>query len=333
MSEGLRRRFGMFALPRLRVALLLPLALVFGVAAADDYPTKPIRLIVPFPAGGSTDSAARLIAARLSTRLGQQMVIDNRPGAGTTLAMELLARAPADGYTLGFVSTSFATSATLYRKLSYDPVSDFTPVAGVAGTPVLLVANAKVPARSARELIALAKAKPGEVTCASSGNGTILHLTAAMFAARAGIDVVHVPYKGENPAITDLIAGQTMIMFVTPVVALPHIKSGKLRALASTSAKRLSVLPEVATLNEAAVPGFEVTGWFGLLAPAKTPLSIVNRVYKEITVVLALPDLVERLNAEGMFPTPMPPEAFGGYVKSELQKWAKVVKESGAKIE
>jgi tripartite-type tricarboxylate transporter receptor subunit TctC len=314
-------------------ALLLASTLAFDIAIAEDYPIKPIRLIVPFPAGGSTDAAARLVAAKISARLGQQMVIDNRPGAGTTLAMELLARAPADGYTLGFVSTSFVTSANLYSKLPYDPIGDFSPVGSVAGTPILLVANPATAARSARELIDLAKAKPGEVTCASSGNGTILHLTAAMFAARAGIDILHVPYKGENPAITDLIAGQTAIMFVTPQVALPHIKSGKLRALASTSAKRLAVLPDVATLNESAVPEFEVTAWFGVLAPAKTPAPIVNRVYKEIAAALAQPDLVERLNAEGIFPNPMPPEAFGAYIKSELQKWAKVVKESGAKIE
>lgn len=322
-----------FSLRFLRLVPLFALALVLRVAAAEDYPTKPIRLIVPFPAGGSTDSAARLMATRLSTRLGQQMLIDNRPGAGTTLAMELLARAPADGYTFGFISTSFATSASLYRKLPYDPIQDFAPVGGVASTPILLVANPAVPARSAQELIELARAKPGEVTCASSGNGTVLHLTAAMFAARAGIDIVHVPYKGENPAITDLIAGQIAIMFVTPQVALPHIKAGKLRALASTSIKRLALLPEVATLSESAMPEFEAMGWYGFLAPAKTPAAIVTKLYKEITAVLALPEVIERFNAEGMIANPTPPEAFGAYVKTELQKWARVVKQSGAKID
>ncbi len=321
------------------LAALAALALawcVFAPAHAQNapYPAKPIRVVVPFPPAGPTDVVARIIGQKLAERWGQQVLIENRAGAGGTIGAELVARAAPDGYTLVMGSTAnMAVNVTLIEKLSYDPIRDFTPVNLAAITPNLLVVNPSMPAKNVREFIALAKAKPGSINYASGGSGTPSHLAAELFKTMSGVQMNHVPYKGSIPALTDIIGGQVSLMFDSMASALPFVKSGKLRALAQTGARRASAAPDVPTIAESGLPGYEVAGWFGLYAPAGTPRDIVMKLSNEITQILNLPDVKERYALLGAEPGPGNPDAFGRFHAAEIAKWAKVIRDSGTKAE
>lgn len=302
-------------------------------AQAQAYPSKPIRVIVPFPPGGSTDFLARIVGQKLTAAWGQQVVIDNRPGAGGTVGAAEAARATPDGYTLlmGAVHHTIASSA--YAKLPYDFQKDFAPVTTVAIVPNILVVNPAVPATTVKELIAHAKANPGKLTYGSAGMGTAHHLIGESFNAQAGVDILHVPYKGSSPAVADLIGGQVTLMYDTVSSCLPHIKSGKLRAIGVSTAKRSAALPDVPTIAEAALPGFEVTTWFGFLAPAKTPPEIVTRLNTEIVKILNMPDVRERLLAAGSEPVGNTPEQMTAQIAHETAEFAKIVKRAKLVVE
>jgi tripartite-type tricarboxylate transporter receptor subunit TctC len=310
------------------------LAISAGAAIAQTYPAKPVRMVVPFPAGGATDIVGRLIAQKLSETWGQQVIVDNRGGAGGTIGSEVAAKSPADGYTiLVGTSSTHAIAPSLYSKLAYDPVRDFAPVTLIANATILLAVHPSVPARTVRELIALAKKQPDALSFASSGNGGISHLVGEQFKSMAGIQMLHVPYKGDSPALVDLVGGQVSLMFGTAVSFLPYVKSGRLNALAVTNPKRSPIAPSVPTVAESGLPGFEALQWFGIFAPAGTPKEIVARLNAEIVKILRAPDVRERLSSLGADVVGSSPEQFAAFQKSDAAKWAKVVKESGAKIE
>jgi len=310
------------------------LALLATGAWGQAYPAKPIRLVVPFPAGGTTDILARAVGQKLTEAWGQPVVVDNRPGAGGNIGAELVAKAAPDGYTLlmGTVGTH-AINASLYAKMPYDHIKDFAPVILVAGVPNVLVVNPAVPVNSVQELIAYAKANPGRLNFASSGSGTSIHLSGELFKVMAGVQMTHIPYKGSAPALQDLIGGQVQLMFDNLPSALPQIKGGKLRALAVTSAARAAALPDVPTVAEAGLPGFEASSWFGVLAPAGTPVAIIARLNAEIAKWLASPEAREKLASQGANAAGGSPEDFAKHIAAETAKWQKVVKESGAKVD
>ena len=316
----------------------LALGVLFAVFAfsvsAQTYPTKPIRIVVPFPAGGTTDVLARAAAQKLTEALGQAAVVDNRPGAGGNIGAELVAKSPPDGYTLlmGTVGTH-AINPSLYPKMPYDHVRDFVPVILVAGVPNVLVINPSLPVNSVQELIAYAKANPGKLNFASSGNGTSIHLSAELFKTMAGVQMAHIPYKGSAPALQDLVGGQVQLMFDNLPSALALIKAGRLKALAVTSKERAAVLPDVPTIAESGLPGFEASSWFGLLAPAGTPQLVIAKLNAEIAKWLATPEAKEKLLAQGAIVAGGTPEDFARHIAAETTKWQKVVKESGAKID
>ncbi|MEO7133302.1 MAG: tripartite tricarboxylate transporter substrate binding protein [Vicinamibacterales bacterium] len=303
-------------------------------AIAQNYPNKPVRLVVPFPAGGTTDLLARAMAQKLSDALGQQFVVDNRPGAGGNIGADIVAKSPPDGYTLlmGTVGTH-AINPGLYAKMPYDHVKDFAPVVLVAGVPNVLVVNPGLPVKTVAELIKAAKDQPGSINFASSGNGTSIHLSGELFKAMTGVQMAHVPYKGSAPALTDLIGGQVQIMFDNLPSALPQIKAGKLRAVAVTSTKRAPALPDLPTIAESGIPGFEASSWFGILAPAGTSRDIVQRINAEANKALQAAEMKDKLLAQGAEAAGNSPEYFADYIRSETTKWAKVVKDSGAKVD
>ncbi len=317
-----------------RFALGASLALVAAWASAQTYPVKPIRIVVPFPPGGATDILARDVAQKLTEAWGQQVIVDNRPGAGGNIGSELVAHSAPDGYTLemGTVGTH-AINASLYAKMPYDHVKDFAPVILVAGVPNVLVVNTAVPANSVAELIAYAKANPGKLNFASSGNGTSIHLSGELFKVMAGVQMTHIPYKGSAPAMQDLLGGQVQLMFDNLPPSLPQIKAGKVRALAVTSLTRAPALPDVPTVAESGLPGFEASSWFGILAPAGTPPAIVAKLNAEIAKWLATPEAKEKLAKQGANAAGGTPEDFAKHIAAETAKWAKVVKDSGAKID
>jgi len=323
-------------IPHAVMALVSALALLAPHvhAQAPAYPTKPIRIVVPFPPGGATDILARDVAQKLSEAWGQQVIVDNRPGAGGNIGSELVAKAAPDGYTLemGTVGTH-AINASLYAKMPYDHIRDFVPVILVAGVPNVLVVNPSVPVNSVQELIAYAKANPGKLNFASSGSGTSIHLSGELFKVMAGVQMTHVPYKGSAPAVQDLIGGQVQLMFDNLPPSLPQIKAGKLRALAVTSATRAPALPDTPTIAEAGLPGFEASSWFGLLAPAGTPPAIVAKLNAEVAKWLATPEAREKLARQGANAAGGTPEDFAKHIAAETAKWAKVVKDSGAKVD
>jgi tripartite-type tricarboxylate transporter receptor subunit TctC len=305
-----------------------------SAATYAAYPDKPIRLIVPFPAGGATDFMARSLAQKLSERLGQPIVVDNRGGAGGTIGAEAVASAPPDGYTLLFSTMGvLAINPSLYDKLRYDPVKDFAPVSLTHATANLLVVHPSVPAKDVKELIALAKARPGTLTFGSSGNGTSSHLSGELFKSMAGIDITHVPYKGTGPALTDLLTGRISMMIDTVSVHVENVNAGKLRALGVTSAKRTPSLPNVPTIAEAGLPGFDVSIWLGVLAPAKTPPDIVARLNSEIRKVMTEPEMKAQLVKAGIDPLTSTPDEFAATIKNDMAKWGKVVKASGARVD
>ncbi len=317
-----------------RWTLGMLLALSAALASAQSYPTKPIRIVVPFPPGGATDILARDVAQKLTEAWGQQVIVDNRPGAGGNIGSELVAKSAPDGYTLemGTVGTH-AINASLYAKMPYDHVKDFVPVILVAGVPNVLVVNPAVPVNSVAELIAYAKANPGKLNFASSGSGTSIHLSGELFKVMAGVQMTHIPYKGSAPALQDLLGGQVQLMFDNLPPSLPQIKAGKLRALAVTTATRAPALPDVPTIAEAGLPGFESSSWFGLLAPAGTPPAIVVKLNAEVAKWLATPDAKERLAKQGANAVGGSPEDFEKHIAAETVKWAKVVKDSGARVD
>ncbi|WP_341914787.1 tripartite tricarboxylate transporter substrate binding protein [Polaromonas sp. YR568] len=315
-------------------AALLPL---FGSAAAwaqDKWPSKPISYIVPFPAGGTTDILGRLIGQKLGAALGTTIVIENKGGAGGSVGSEVAARAPADGYTLlGGTISSHAINVSLYPKLGYDPIKSFSPVVLIGSNPVVLIVKADSPYKTLQDVLAAAKAKPKTISSASAGNGTSQHMTLELLGFKSGTQFVHVPYKGSGPAIQDVIGGQVDMMFDTTVVAGPHIQSGKVRAIAVSSAKRLESLPNVPTIAESGVPGFEVVSWQGIFVPAGTPKPIVDRLHAEIMKILQTTEMQDRLKSLGMQPSSMTPDQVAAFQKAEVEKWAQVIKAAGIKLE
>ena len=313
---------------------LLLACLPFAAAAqAGSFPNKPIRIVVPFPPGGATDAAARLVAVKMGEHWGQPVVVDNRAGAGGNVGSDLVAKAPADGYTLVMgVTGSHAINTSLYSKLPYDPVADFVAISQVAVVPNVLVVHPSVPAKNLAELVALAKKEPGKLNYASLGNGTAAHLGMEMLKSEAGVDIAHVPYKGSAPAVSDLLAGQVQMMVDGLPSALPHVKAGKLRAIALTSLRRAPSLPDLPTIAET-YPGFYADAWSGLFAPKGTPQPVVDKLSAEVQRILKLPEVREKLTALGAEPVGSTQAEFTAHVKREIDKWAKVVKTSGAKVD
>jgi len=308
-------------------------AIVLPAQAEDKWPSKPITYVVPFPAGGTTDILARLIGQKLGPALGTTVIIDNRPGAGGNIGSELVSRAAPDGYTImGGTISSHSINASLY-KLSYDPLKSFAPITLIGTNANVLVVNPSSPFKSVKELVAAARAKPGSLSFASAGNGTSQHLSAELFKTMTGIDMVHIPYKGSAPAIQDVIGGQVPLMFDTTVVAGPFIQSGKVRPLAVTSAKRVASLPDVPTMAEAGVPGYEVVSWQAMFAPAGTPSAIVQRLQTEVAAILKQPDVQERFAKLGVDPSGMAPQQLAEFQAAEIAKWAKVVKAANVKVD
>jgi len=305
-----------------------------GWAQAQAYPNKPIRWVLGFPPGGITDIMTRMLARRLSDSMGQQVIVDNRAGGGGLIAAQMAARAPADGYTLftGTIST-LATNVSTYRKLPYDPVKDYAPITLTAITPYLLVVHASVPATSVGELITLAKAKPKYFTFGTAGPGGGSHLATELFLSMSGIEMTHVPYKGAAPAMTDLLAGQVNMNFNQPPSTMPHVATGRIRVLATSGARRVPAMPDVPTLAEAGVKGYEATSWQGMLLPAGAPPAIVARLHKEADAALRSPEMRDRLLAEGSEAGGGSPQEFAQHIVSEIAKWAKVVKAAGLKPE
>jgi len=311
---------------------VLPFALPVaqGPAVAQDYPSKPVRIIVPYPPGGPTDIVARLVGHKLSERYKQAFVIDNRPGAGGNLGAEAVARSPADGYSLVVGTTAHAINPSLFKQMNYDLVRDFAPVALLTRMPLVLVVHPELPASNVAEFIAHAR-KPGvNLSYASSGNGQSTHLAAELFKSMTGVAMVHVPYKGSAPALVDVAGGQVAAMFDTMLSAMPQVKAGRLRALAVTSDRRSSAAPELPTIAESGVAGYEATAWNGLLAPAGTPREIVDELNRAINLILAQPDVLQRLSADGADPGTGSAGDFESFIQVELEKWAKAVKSSGA---
>lgn len=324
----------MLPLSRRTVIMAASLMLATGAAVAQAWPAKPIRIVVPFPAGGSTDIVGRLLADKLSQSLGQPVVVDNRAGAGGTSGSDVAAKSAPDGYTflLG-TSSTHAIAPALYPKLTYDPVKDFAPVSLLGTATILMVVHPSVPAKSVAEFVALAKAKPGSMMFGSTGNGSVSHLTAEYFKSVAGIDLQHVPYKGDTPMTLDLVAGRVQMAFGTAVAFLPQVQGGKLNALAVTDAKPSPVAPQLPTVAASGLPGFEALQWFGLLAPSGTPREIVARVNADVGKALQQPDVQEKLKGLGMQIVGGPPEQFGSFMRAEAVKWGKIVKDSGAKVD
>ena len=301
--------------------------------AAQTYPVKPVRVIAPFSPGGPADFQLRLIAPRLSEAWGQQFIVDNRAGANGIIAFELGAKADPDGYTLILITAGFTINATLYPKLPYDSRRDFAGVTQLASAPGIVVVHPSLPARSVKELVALARSRPGQMTYMSAGVGSPSHLAVELLASMTGIRMIHVPYKGIAPGIVDLLAGQVQVSIPTILAGLDHARAGRLRALATTGASRAPAAPELPTMPEAGIPGYEAANWLGIVVPAKTPPAIINKLNQDLVRVLGLADVREKMLTQGMEPVSRTPAAFTQYVQSEIAKWAKVVKASGARPE
>ncbi|HSD55483.1 MAG TPA: tripartite tricarboxylate transporter substrate binding protein [Burkholderiales bacterium] len=323
-------------MPVVRLALALALVAAFvcaSVAHAQAWPSKPIRYIVPFPPGGATDILARSMADKLGPALGQPVIVENRAGAAGNLGTELVARAAPDGYTMLMVTVAQSISQTLYAKLGYNLLRDLAPVILVARVPNVMEVHPSVPAHTVKEFIDYAKANPGKINFASSGSGTSIHMSGELFKLLTGVDMVHVPYKGSALALTDLIGGQVSVMFDNLPPSMPHIKSGKLRALAVTTTTRYPALPDLPTMVEAGVPGYESSSWFGIMVPAGTPKEVVARLNAEARTIMALPEVHERFDQQGAIASPGTSEDFDKFIRAEIEKWGKVIKASGAKVD
>ncbi len=313
--------------------LLVVTATATAAQPAANYPNKPIRIVVPQSAGGSTDLTARLIAQKLADALGQPVVVDNRPGAGSIIGTDLVAKAAPDGYTLLVVASSITINPSLHKKLPFDPIRDLAPVSQLSAFPNMLVVHPAVPVKTVQELIALAKAKPGQINYGSSGAGTGTHLSAELFKSMTGVDMVHVPYKGGGPAVTALLGGQVQLNFATIPSVLPHVRAGKLRAVAVTTLKRSPAAPDVPTIAESGVPGYDHGPWNGMLAPAKTPKAVIARLNAEVARIIHLPEAKAVLVHEGAEPVGNTPEEFAAIIRTETAKWAKVIKAAGIKAD
>ncbi|MGE5523257.1 MAG: Bug family tripartite tricarboxylate transporter substrate binding protein [Rhodospirillaceae bacterium] len=319
--------------PILLAALCGALPAVQAAQPDGAYPTKPVRLIIPFAPGGGTDLTGRAIAQKLTEALGQTFVADNRAGANGTIGADLAAKAPPDGYTISMISSSHSVNPSLMKRLPYDLITDLAPITQATTQPYALVLHPSVPAKSVKELIALAKSKPGTLNYGSSGTGGLSHLSGALFSHLAGIDINHVPYKGGSPALTDVIAGQIQMLFSTILQAHTHLASGRLRPLAVTTAKRSRAMPDLPTMAEAGVKGYEVAGWYGVVAPAKTPKPIVTKLNQEIVRALKMPDVGDKMAADGSEPVGSTPEQFGAHIKSEVAKWRDLIQKTGIRAE
>jgi tripartite-type tricarboxylate transporter receptor subunit TctC len=319
-----------------RQGLLAALLSVATVCAWSQgtYPHKTVRLIVPFPPGGGNDVIARVVAQKLTDKWGQTVVVDNRAGANGIVGLQALMQAPADGYTLAVGAAGpLAVNPSLYAKLPYDPIKDFAPVTNLVNFPLLLVTHPSVPAKTTRELVALAKSKPGQLTYASPGSGNSGHLAGELFNSMAGVQIVHIPYKGQGPAQTDLMAGQVNMLYSSIPSVINQVKSGQLTAVAVGSAKRLSSIPDVPTISESGVPGYEAYSWVGLVAPAHTPPDIVRKVYRDVSDILKQRDVADKLNQQGALPVGDTPEEFAQYIRDEIAKWGKVVRDANIKLD
>jgi len=314
---------------------LFILALLFApfAAAQDNYPSRPVKLIVPFPPGGATDIVGRLVAQKLQEALGQPVVVENKAGAGSNIGSDMVAKAAPDGYTLLLGTIANATNMSIYKNMPYDTLRDFAPVTQTMSAPSVLVVTPSLPVSNLKELIALAKAQPGKLSFASSGAGGSPHLAGELLKLRAGIDIIHVPYKGAAPALVDVVSGVVSMGFKTALSAIPHMQSGKLKPIAVAANKRLAQIPNVPTMAEAGLADFEVSSWNGILAPAKTPPEIVAKLNRELVRILATQDVKDRFAAQAAEPIGSTPEQFRAYIKSEIDRWGQVVKASGAKID
>ena len=318
----------------LRLSAFACCTMFIATADAQSYPTKPVRIIVPVGAGGATDILTRALAKRLGTVWQQQVLVDNRPGGGSNIGFDVAAKAPADGYTLLMAQPAFTVNVSLYRKLPYDPLRDFAPITLTASGANVLVVHPSVPARTVKDVVALAKSRPGQMSYASSGNGTTPHLSGELLKSLTDIQMTHIPYRGAGPSIADLIGGHVDVAFLSLSSVAPHIKAGKLRAIAITSAERSPIMPDTPTFVESGLPTFVVTGWFGLVTPTGSPREVIDRVNTSAAQALAHPEVLQTLNAYGLeAAAPNTPEQFGQFLQSEIAKWAKVVKASGAKAE
>jgi len=318
--------------PRLFSTLLVAV-LWAGSAHAQGYPTKPIRMVVPSVAGGILDTVARTVAGKLSERLGQQVIIDNRPGAGSTIGSDIVAKSAPDGYTIAMVATSHAINPGVYSKLPYDTLKDFAPITHGVNLTNALVVHPSLPVNNVKELIALAKSQPGKLTFGSAGNGQSNHLSGELLKIMAGIDMTHVPYKGSAPALTDVLAGNISMMFVDILSALPHVKAGKLRLLAVTGFKRSAAVPEYPTVDESGVQGFNGNSWLGLVGRAGTPKEIIAKLSAETTKILQSPEVRERFLAQGVETVGGTPEQYQAFIEAEIPRWARAAKASGAKVD
>ena len=321
-----------FSRPATLIAVALS-ALVPAAALAQAWPAKPVRMIVPFPPGGNTDIIARIVAPRMGENLGQQIIIDNRGGAGSTIGTELAARSPADGYTLLMVSAAHVINPAMVKKLPYDSIRDFTPITMVADVPTAFVVHPSLPVKTVKEFIALARARPGQINYSTSGRGTVGHLSAELLASMTKIKLEHVAYKGTGPALIDLLAGHVQLQFASMPAVIQYARTGKLRMIAQTGEKRSPAAADVPTMMEAGVPGFVVSSGFGMFGPAGTPRPIVDRVYASVKAALAVPDVKNQLSGQGADPVGSTPEQYDAFNKSEIQKWIKVAREAGIQPE
>jgi tripartite-type tricarboxylate transporter receptor subunit TctC len=313
-------------------SLIVALLALPSAALAQQYPSKPIRIVVPFAPGGGSDFIARFMAQRLTAGLGQQVIVENKPGAGGMLGIEQGVKAPADGYTLTLIASSYTVNPSIY-KFSFDPVSDITPIIQLSQGPLLIVSKPSLPVKSAKELIDLAKAKPGQLNFASSGQGSVIHMATELFQSMAGIKMNHIPYKGTGPALTDTLGGQTDVFFSSTATAVPHVQSGKLKAIAVTSAKRIPALPDVPTVAESGLPGYDVILWHGLIGPKGLPRPIVDRINSEASKSLKTKETADQLQQDGVAPAGGTPEQFQAQIKKEIGIWRKVAADAGVKAE
>lgn len=308
------------------------LTAICGAATAQTYPAKAVRIVVGYPPGGPTDLLARIVAQKLTESWGQQVLVDNRPGASGMIGAELTVRAAPDGYTLLMVPVTYAVTPSLFPKMTYDAAKDLAPVAQVAAAPFMLVVHPTLPVKTVKDLVALARSRPGQINYASASTGGMPHLAGELFNTMTGVKMVHIPYKGAAPATTDLLSGQVSLMFNNMLSAMPHVKSSRLRAVAVTSSKRSAAVPQLPTIAET-VPGYEASGWYGAFAPAATPRELVAKINSDMNRVMRLPDVAQRLSGDGVEPVGTTPEQFGSYLRQEIAKWGKIVKASGAKVD
>ena len=317
----------------LRFAALFLAALIGGSVHAQQYPARSIRFISPYPPGGGNDTLSRIIADKLGEQIGQRILVENRPGANTIVGTEALAKSPPDGYTIALLPNTFATNPSFYPKLPYDTLKDFVAVGQVAQSPQMLVVHPSVPVKSLKDLLALAKARPGQLSYGTSGNGSVGHLAMLLLSNMSGAPFLHVPYKGTSPAVNDLMGGHIPLMMSSLLATLPQVRAGRLRVIALTSAQRVKAMPEVPTIAEAGVPGYEATLWYGFIAPARTPDAILKKLNTELATTLKNADVIEKLSTQGVEPYHTSPEQFGALIRAEFEKWAKVIRTGGIKIE